>query len=219
MGFQLFGVSALPHIKHLPPGSVAPKDADVMDQSDFARSAEGMASFVESKTKQSVGKIERPPPITKKQLAIVAGGLLVAAPFVIQKLMTADTPLHDSKVWASLAIFVYFFSVSGGMHNIIRGMPFFMADRNNPGKLIFFYQASGMQLGAEGFVVGFLYTVFGLMLAFITHFLVGLRNQNVQRMSLLVCMVVSFWAVRKVVFLDNWKTGYWIHAYWPNRWR
>lgn len=217
--FALFGVNSLPHIKHIPAGTAALKDAEVMEPRDFSRHAEGMASFVESKTNQKVGTIERPSPVTKKQLVILIGGLLAVAPFIIKKLMAGNTPLHDPKVWASFALFVYFFSVSGGMHNIIRGMPLFMADRNNPSKLIFFYQASGMQLGAEGFAVGFLYTVFGLALAFITHFLVEVKSQTAQRTVMVTCMAIGFWVARQVIYLDNWKTGYSIHGYWPNRWR
>eukprot|EP00250_Pteridium_aquilinum_P006043 c16030_g1_i1 orf=58-1089(-) len=217
--FALFGVNSLPHIRHIPAGSSSFKDGEVMEPSDFARHAEGMASFVESKTKQKVGTIERPPPITKKQLVILVGGLLAVAPFIIKKLLAGNTILHDPKVWTSFSLFVYFFSVSGGMHNIIRSMPLFMADRNNPGKLVFFYQASGMQLGAEGFTVGLLYTVFGLALAFITHFLPRVKSQTTQRTVMVTCMVIGFWVVRQVIYLDNWKTGYSVHAYWPNRWR
>ncbi|KAL6562231.1 putative dolichyl-diphosphooligosaccharide--protein glycosyltransferase subunit 3B [Orobanche gracilis] len=32
-------------------------------------------------------------------------------------------------------------------------------------------------------------------------------------------LIVSVWAVREVIFLDNWKTGYGVHGYWPSRWR
>lgn len=117
------------------------------------------------------------------------------------------------------AVFVYFFSVAGTMHNIIRKMPMFLSDRNDPGRLIFFYQGSGMQLGAEGFAVGFLYTVVGVLLAVATHFLVRLKSANAQRWAMFGIMVVSFWAVNKVIYLDNWKTGYIIHAFWPNRWK
>lgn len=216
--FSLFGVNSLPHIRHIA-GSSSFKDFEAMEPSDFARQAEGMASFVESKTKQKVGTIERPPPITRKQLIILVGGLLAVAPFILKKLLAGNTVLHDAKVWTSFSLFVYFFSVSGGMHNIIRSMPLFMADRNNPGKLVFFYQASGMQLGAEGFTVGFLYTVFGLALAFITHFLPRVKSQTVQRTVMLTCMVIGFWVVKQVIYLDNWKTGYSVHGYWPNRWR
>lgn len=216
--FELFGVNSLPHIRHIPAGSSSLKDVDAMEPSDFARHAEGMASFVESRTKQKVGTIERPPPITKRQLIILACGLLAVAPLVLKKLLAGNTILHDAKVWTSFSLFVYFFSVSGGMHNIIRSMPLFMADRNKPGKLVFFYQGSGMQLGAEGFTVGFLYTIFGLALAYVTHVLPRVKSQTVQRTVLVTCMVIGFWVVKKVIYLDNWKTGYSVHGYWPNSW-
>ncbi|CAM8963640.1 unnamed protein product [Rhodiola kirilowii] len=58
-------------------------------------------------------------------------------------------------------VLIDFFSVSGAMHNINMKMPMFITDRDDPTKLVFFYQGSGMQLGAEGFAVGFLYTIVG----------------------------------------------------------
>ncbi|KAI5085009.1 hypothetical protein GOP47_0001178 [Adiantum capillus-veneris] len=217
--FSLFAVNSLPHIRHIAAGSSSFKDVDAMEPSDFSRQAEGMSSFVESRTKQKVGTIERPPPVTRKQLIILVGGLLAVAPFILKKVLAGNTLLHDPKVWTSFSLFVYFFSVSGGMHNIIRSMPLFMADRNNPGKLVFFYQASGMQLGAEGFTVGSLYMVFGLALAYITHFLPRVKSQTTQRTVMVTCMVIGFWVVRQVIYLDNWKTGYSVHGYWPNNWR
>ena len=95
----------------------------------------------------------------------------------------------------------------------------FLTDREDPKKLVFFYQGSGMQLGAEGFAVGFLYTIVGLMMALVTHGLVKLKSEMVQRVVMLIAMIISFWAVKKVIYLDNWKTGYSIHAYFPNSWR
>ncbi|PQQ16008.1 putative dolichyl-diphosphooligosaccharide--protein glycosyltransferase subunit 3B [Prunus yedoensis var. nudiflora] len=97
-------------------------------------------------------------------------------------------------------------------------MPMFLVDRNDPSKLIFFYQGSGMQLGTEGFTVGFLYTIVGLLLAFLTRVLVTVRNVKVQRIVMIIALLVSFWAVKKVVYLDNWKTGYGVHAFWPSSW-
>ncbi|KAK1368407.1 hypothetical protein POM88_034499 [Heracleum sosnowskyi] len=57
------------------------------------------------------------------------------------------------------------------MFNLIRQMPMFISDRDDPNKLVFFYQGSELQFGVEGFVVGFLYTIVGLLLAFVIHFL------------------------------------------------
>lgn len=217
--FALFGVNSLPHLRLIPPSATdMKKDSIQMDGSDLARLAESMAEFVEAKTKLTVGPIHRPPLISKKQMAVIVAAGLILSPFLVKKILSGGTLLHDKHVWMAGSIFVYFFSVSGAMHNIIRKMPMFMMDREDPGRLVFFYQGSGMQLGAEGFAVGFLYTIVGLLLAFMTHVLVRLKSRTVQRVVMLFALFVSFWAVKKVIQLDNWKTGYGIHAYWPSSW-
>ncbi|KAG1368263.1 putative dolichyl-diphosphooligosaccharide--protein glycosyltransferase subunit [Cocos nucifera] len=217
--FSLFGVTALPHLRYVGPHHRSPRDSESMDQAGFSRLAESMAEFVEAKTKIPVGPIVRPPPISPRQIAFLAVALLISAPFLIKRILDGDTMLHDRRFWMALAVFVYFFSVAGTMHNIIRKMPMFLQDRNDPDRLIFFYQGSGMQLGAEGFAVGFLYTIVGLIVAFATHVLVRVRNTTAQRGVMLVAMLVAFWAVKKVIHLDNWKTGYSVHAFWPTSWR
>ncbi|CAN8245156.1 unnamed protein product [Cochlearia groenlandica] len=218
--FQLFGVNALPHIRLVSPSISNLRDeSGSMDQSDYSRLAESMAEFVEQRTKLAVGPIQRPPLLSKPQIGVIVALIVISTPFVIKRILKGETLLHDSRLWLSGAIFIYFFSVAGTMHNIIRKMPMFMQDRNDPNKLVFFYQGSGMQLGAEGFAVGFLYTVVGLLLALVTNVLVRVKSINVQRLVMVFALFVSFWAVKKVVYLDNWKTGYGIHPYWPSSWR
>jgi oligosaccharyltransferase complex subunit gamma len=216
--FALFGVNSLPHVRLVNPNVKSLKESDQMDQSDFSRLAESMAEFVESRTKLTVGPIARPPILSPNQLMFIGAMFLISMPYAVKKVVAGETLLHDKKLWLSGAVFVYFFSVGGTMHNIIRKMPMFMADRNDPNKLVFFYQGSGMQLGAEGFAVGFLYTIVGLLLAFVTHGLVKVRSFQTQRFLMVIALIISFWAVKKVVFLDNWKTGYGIHAFWPSSW-
>lgn len=177
-----------------------------------------MAEFVEAKTRLTVGPIQRPPPLSRNQLGFLVLALLASAPFLVKRVIAGDTMLHDPKLWLSLSVFVYFFSVSGAMHNIIRNAPMFLSDRADPSKLVFFYQGSGMQLGAEGFAVGFLYTIVGLLLGFTSHVLVYSKDKTMQRGIMVFTLFVSFWAVKKVVSLDNWKTGYSIHGYFPSRW-
>ncbi|KAF4372501.1 hypothetical protein F8388_027174 [Cannabis sativa] len=216
--FASFGVNALPHIRLIGPNHGL-KDSDQMDQGDFSRLAESMAEFIESRTKLVVGPIHRPPMFSRNQIIFAVIAWLVWLPFIVKKVLSGKTLVHDPKLWLSGAVFVYFFSVSGAMHNIIRKMPMFLADRNDPNKLVFFYQGSGMQLGAEGFAVGFLYTIVGVLLALVTRGLVKVRNPTVQRLVMIIALFVSFWAVKKVVYLDNWKTGYGVHAFWPSSWQ
>lgn len=217
--FGHFGVNSLPHIRLIPPFAKDMKSESIqMEQSDFSRLAESMAEFVESKAEITIGPIARPPLLSKTQMGVIVALFLISLPYFIKKALSGKTFLHEKSIWMAGSIFVYFFSVSGAMFNIIRKMPMFMADRQDPTKLVFFYQGSGMQLGAEGFSVGFLYTIVGLLLAFATHVLVRVRNKTAQRFLMIFMLFVSFWAVKKVVQLDNWKTGYGIHAYWPSSW-
>lgn len=65
-----------------------------------------------------------------------------------------------------------------------------------------------MQLGTEGFVVGFLYTIVGVLLGFVTHFAPMMRSKVAQRVVMLVVITVSFVAVRKVSWLDLHSEGY-----------
>ncbi|XP_024371518.1 probable dolichyl-diphosphooligosaccharide--protein glycosyltransferase subunit 3B [Physcomitrium patens] len=216
--FQLFGVQALPHIRSVAPGSEDQKVSEEMNPGEFPRTAEGIASFVTAKTKEECGPIERPLPLSKGQIWALCILILLASPFLLKFVTSPNSPLREPRLWCLGALMIYFFSVSGGMHNIIRKMPLFMQDHNNQGKLVFFYQGSGMQLGAEGFVVGFLYTLVGVLLAIVTHFAPLVRSKTVQRLVMFLVITVSFVAVRKVISLDNWKTGYWIYAFWPSRW-
>ncbi|XP_042040620.1 probable dolichyl-diphosphooligosaccharide--protein glycosyltransferase subunit 3B [Salvia splendens] len=218
--FAQFGVNSLPHIRLIPPTASDVKTQSIqMDGADNSRLADSMAEFIESRAQLTVGPINRPPVISRKQIAFIIAVILLMTPFFLKKLISGNTIFHDKNVWMAGAVFVYFFSVSGAMFNIIRKMPMVIADRQDPSKLVFFYQGSGMQLGAEGFSIGFLYTIVGLLLAFVTHVLVGVKNKTAQRAVMLFALFVSFWAVKKVIYLDNWKTGYSIHAYIPSSWQ
>ncbi|OIT31674.1 putative dolichyl-diphosphooligosaccharide--protein glycosyltransferase subunit 3b [Nicotiana attenuata] len=77
------------------------------------------------------------------------------------------------------------------MHSKIRKVPMYLVDRNDAGKMIFLYQGSGMQLGTEGFAVGFLYMVVGLLLAFMTHVFVCVKNRGAQRLLMAFGLIVS----------------------------
>lgn len=110
----------------------------------------------------------------------------------MKKILSGNTLLHDKNIWMAGSIFVYFFSVSGTMYNIINKIPIATVDKDDPGKLVFFYDGSRMQFGGEGFTVGFLYTIFRLLLAFVTRGLVHVKNRNIQRLAMLLAIFVSF---------------------------
>ncbi|XP_009617708.1 probable dolichyl-diphosphooligosaccharide--protein glycosyltransferase subunit 3B [Nicotiana tomentosiformis] len=212
--FALFRVRSLPYICLVPPlATDFKRDSIRMKSSDFSGHAESMAEFIEAKTKLIVGPIHRPAFISKKQKMIIIALGLILTPFLVKKIVAGNTLLHNKHIWMAGSVFIYFFSVSGTMYNIINKIPIAMVDRDDQKKLVFFYEGNGMQLGAEGFTVGFLYTIFGLLLAFITHVLVHVKSRNIQRLVMLLAIFVSFWAVKKVIYLYNWKTGSGLPAY------
>lgn len=149
-------------------------------------------------------------------MLIITGVILLSIPAIIKKLLSGNTLLHNQNVWMAGAVFVYFFSVSGTMFNIIRKMPMVLVNKQDASKLVFFYKGFGSQLGAEGFTIGFLYTAVGMLLAFVTHALVRVESKSLQRVLMVGALLGSFWAVNMVVYLDNWKTGYRIRSYLPS---
>jgi oligosaccharyltransferase complex subunit gamma len=82
-------------------------------------------------------------------------------------------------LWALGVLVVFWFSVSGGMHNIIRGVPFMYVDQS--GKLNLFMGSGQGQLGAEGFMMGGLYTLFGLSITGMTYLGTRIKDKTLQR--------------------------------------
>ncbi|XP_054776246.1 probable dolichyl-diphosphooligosaccharide--protein glycosyltransferase subunit 3B [Prosopis cineraria] len=213
--FSLFGVDALPHLRIVAPYQSL-EDSYQIDQGDWSRLAESMAEFIEMKTNLAVGPIHRPPIISRNKLILIGIGFLI---WLVKNIIVGQTILHDPRVWLTGAVLVYFFSVSGAMHNIIRKVPMFLVDRKDRSKFTVFYRGPGMQLGLEGFCVGFFYTIVGLLLGYVTQALVKVNNVTTQRVVMIFALLFCFWAVRWVVFLSNWKSGYSVHGYWPSSWR
>lgn len=211
--FKRFEYNTVPKVRFVPPSG----KSEEVDLQRFPATADGVAGFLRSKG-LDVGTIERPPPISRAALGTIAAAAIISAPFVIRFLLTKKTIFHDPRWWCLTGLSIYFFSVSGGMYNIIRNMPMMMADQKNPGKAIYFYKGSGTQLGVEGFTVGGLYCVVGLLLAFATFVLPQLKPGTTQRVLMYACIGGSYLAVRQVLSLHEWKQGYWAHAYWPRRW-
>ncbi|CAH8389048.1 unnamed protein product [Eruca vesicaria subsp. sativa] len=217
--FHLFAVQSLPAMCLVDPLMENPQDQEVkIDEYDFDGTAESVAEFVERRTNFTVGPINRPPLLSKPQISVIAALLVISTPFLIRKVLKGETFLHDTRVWLYGAVLVYFFSVSGIMHNIIKSVPMFFRDEEDSNKLVFFYEGPGYQLWGEGLSVGFLYNLVGLLLAYVTSALVRVRNVNEQRVVMMLAMAISLLAVKKVVYLDNWKTGYQIQTYWPSSW-
>ncbi|KAK9129765.1 hypothetical protein Sjap_010252 [Stephania japonica] len=134
--FSLFYVNSHPHICLVAPHHQTPKHSHPMDQAHFSRLLDSLPDFIQSHTDLSVGHIDCPPAISTRQLILIFLLALISAPFLVKKVLEGDTLLHEPLLWMTLSMFVYFFSVSGAMRNIIRKMPMFMVNRNDPSRLV-----------------------------------------------------------------------------------
>ncbi|KAK9816628.1 hypothetical protein WJX72_003054 [[Myrmecia] bisecta] len=218
--FQRLGINSLPHVFRLPPstnvgkdGTIKLKDDDAMKHGDYSKypwTADDFASFVLEKTGIPVGPIERPSLFKSPLFPFLALGFLGSAAYIGYNLYYAAF-MKNLIIWVLGCLFVYWFSVSGGMHNIIRGVPMAYPDPES-GKLVMFMNQGQSQLGAEGFIMGSLYTTCGLAAAAITYLCPKLKDPGQQRIACYVLLVTTLWCVTKIVSVYTWKTGY--HLRW-----
>ncbi|GBG64691.1 hypothetical protein CBR_g46234 [Chara braunii] len=213
--FLLLNVKALPHIRHVAPSS-EPDGDTVLDASLYGRSAESIAQFVLHTTGEEIEAIIRPHLLSSSRILLLTVVCAIAFPLLVHLFLNPLRSFFSSPtIYCFLAMLVYFFSVSGGLYNIIRDVPMYHKDPRNPGRSIFFYQGSGTQLGAEGFTIGSLYTVVGTLLAVVSQGLPRVRHMWLARFTGYKCLILAAYVVKKVVQMNNWKTGYHIRIYWP----
>eukprot|EP00775_Hariotina_reticulata_P013474 gene13474-13600_t len=108
-------------------------------------------------------------------------------------------------LWMLGALAVYCFATGGGMYNIIRGMPLYY--RNQQGKLIWWMEGRGGQLGAEGFIMSISYIIFSSAVASLTYVVPKIKNAAARGVvSLVLVLVAAFLAMR---ILEVWhvKSG------------
>lgn len=114
--------------------------------------------------------------------------------------------MKNLALWVFGVLVIYWFSVSGGMHNIIRGVPMYYPDQN--GQVKVFMPSNHGQLGAEGFIMGSMYLGFGLSVAALTFAVPKLASESSRRYAACACIFSAFMIFRQIVSLYTWKTGY-----------
>ena len=77
---------------------------------------------------------------------------------------------------------------------------------------MFLPQAQG-QLGAEGFIMGSLYTACGLSVAALTWLAPNIKDRTMQRGISYLAILVGFVSFYQVISNYRWKTGYNIKWY------
>lgn len=96
--------------------------------------------------------------------------------------------------------------MSGGMHNIIRGMPLYALTQQGAQ---FFMPPGQGQLGAEGFICGTGYLTVGLAVTAMTYMpkLMGGMEEKKRRWIAYGTIFIGAWSFMQVVGLYRWKTG------------
>jgi oligosaccharyltransferase complex subunit gamma len=212
--FRRLGVDKMPYIFRISTttnvpagGNIKLKRDDVLQIEQLGHypiTTDDLSDFVKEKTGVDVGKVEKPSPMQNPLFPLFAISILGFGAWVGYKLYYA--PFMQHKVLYVLgALLVFWFSVSGGMFNIIRNMPMVTVDPNTKQPVYFMHQG---QLGMEGFAMGSLYTGFGLCFAVIVYLGPCLKNPTQQRYLCYTAMAVALWCIGKLVGIYRWKTGY-----------
>ncbi len=106
-----------------------------------------MNEFVADRTGLKATGIERPSFLKSPLFPIAMLSFLTVAAFVGYHLYYAEF-MKNTIIWTAAIIFVYWFSVSGGMHNIIRGVPMQHWDRAS-GKACICLPSSGFDRACQ----------------------------------------------------------------------
>lgn len=209
--FGRMGIQALPYLARIPPslaisegGAVTLGKEEVMPTTGYPWSAEAIAEWVLERSGVAVGEIKRPTLISTRLMPLLSLAVLACVAFVGYHLYYASFMRHQW-LYALGAIAVYWFSVSGGMFNIIRGVPLVGFDHRKRQSMLF--MPGQGQLGAEGFIMGSLYTTVGLAVAALIILAPKVKDPNTQRVAAYGIILVAFMAFRLVTSNHLWKTG------------
>lgn len=191
-----------------PGGTVKLRDQDMLKPEASATqpvSVDQMVKFVRERTGIDIGKVEKPTVYQTWWFPFVAIAFLSSILYIAYKVFYADF-MKNMVVYALATLFVYWFSVSGGMHNIIRGMPMVTLDPNT--KAPRYFMPGQGQLGTEGFVMGSLYTCVGLAFGLVVYIAPKAKAASTQRMLAYSGLLAAYMCVSQVVSIYSWKTGY-----------
>lgn len=212
--FNRLGVKGLPYLSHIPPTlAVKPSAPLNLPSGEELRAPpvgtpwtpQDIADFVADRSGLSPGDVSaaaaapRSPFLPLITLGVVGalcalGWQLYQAPF-----------MRWPPLYMAGALVVMWFSVSGGMYNIIRGVPFVGVDRRT-GQAQVFMDGSG-QFGAEGFLLGSSYLVSGLLVAALTRVLPQVKDAEQRRVAGWVVLVLLWGCINFVTGMHAGKTG------------
>ncbi|KAG2488872.1 hypothetical protein HYH03_012667 [Edaphochlamys debaryana] len=214
--FAMLQVNALPYVVRIPPslsvsgGTVEVPKVEKMLPDSFTGAAypwpaEAFIEHMGTRVGLSAAAVDRPSIYKSPFFPFIVFGALVTAMYLGYKIYMLAL-LRHAAIWAVVSMAIFWFSASGGMYNIIRGVPFWIRDRN--GRLQFFLTGGRGALGAEGFVLGSLYLAISLSIAFITFLAPRISSRIARDLSSTLGALVATAAFYQTFQLWSQKTGY-----------
>ena len=238
--FHRLGVQSLPWVISISPEASVPAEGDIeilgdavmrharyghrhWSAADFAKFASDRVEAWRSENDDFVGSADgttEPPPAIvileappRPSVVNVCLGLAVLSGLAAVAWKLYNSRLAKSyPLWALACLSVWWFSTSGGMYNIIRGMPMVLPQRDGTVKL--FLDGSG-QVGFEGFLMGTLYASVGLSLLALSAGATRLADEGGRRVAGYIALCAAWFAYRRVVSIHDWKTSFgWTSFLW-----
>ena len=216
--FGRLGVRGLPYNARIPPslhikptGSIPlPKEELLSTSMSAGLTAQEVGSFVQERTGLTPGDLSAAGAASRSRfLPLFTLAFLAGASFVGYKLYYARF-VRIPALYAIGGLIIFWFSVSGGMYNIIRGVPFVGYDPRSKSAVVF-TSGSG-QMGAEGFIMGTFYVVFALLFASFSKLLPTVKEESERRLRGWVMLGAAAVIFRIVLGNHAWKTR--MQSFW-----
>lgn len=218
--FHRLNVQQLPYVFLWSPqatfkrgGMIEPPVSDKLSNaviSKYPWPAEDMLKWFKTRSGLDAPDIQRPTFLNDPMFPMYALAA-VATAIGFGYVLWVSNILRSRTLWCFICLLVFWFSVSGGMYNIIRGMPMFI--RNKEGKIQFFLQGRQGQLGAEGFIAGGSYLLFSFGVSALTYAVPYVPNTNARRVLGFLAVLWTAIAAFKIFELHKSKTSYNLHHY------
>lgn len=212
--FAALGVNSLPHVAILPGNATLSADKGSIEiaaslrltESGHEMDRDGMAQFVQEGTGQGVAKARED---SFRDWKLFPFAMLSLVALALRGVVAAvrSGAATSRSAWLTGSALVWWFSMSGGMYNIIRKVPVYQVDPRT-GSKVFFTKSFGVQLGAEGMYIAASYLVAGFAVVVLTHVAPLISYKALQRIAAYLC--AFFFAASSVTAhsLYQAKTGY-----------
>jgi oligosaccharyltransferase complex subunit gamma len=222
--FGRLGVKALPMVFVISPSHPGPQadggqiripEADEMGRDGAAAAgftkypwaAEEMATWLQSRVPgSSSAPVDRPSFVKSPMFPLAFAATLAGGAAVAWRLYSSRLARHKG-VWGAGALAVWWFSTSGGMFNIIRGMPLIGQDPQRPGRVAWWMGSRSAQFGMEGFVMGSSYVLFSALLGAAVFSAPKLKARGTRGTAALACLAVAWFVLMRILAAYDSKTS------------